>query len=164
MKKREYHNGAGYSKTRLYMVYSLMLQRTENTNDKDYRNYGGRGIKVCDEWKKDFMLFRNWAYNNGYDEKAPKGKCTLDRINVDGNYEPSNCRWVTSKQQANNRRKNKYLTHNNETFTISEWSEKLDISSRTILKRIRMGWDVDKTLTTPVDKKYSRSKENRRIV
>ena len=90
--------------TRLYGVWKLMKQRCRDQNCKGYRLYGARGIRVCDEWSNDYMAFHDWAFANGYDPDAPKGKCTLDRIDSNGNYEPSNCRWVDMKTQAQNRR------------------------------------------------------------
>ncbi|MBR2388130.1 MAG: hypothetical protein IKB02_09880 [Clostridia bacterium] len=93
--------------TRLYKVFAGMKDRCYNPNNKRYKHYGGRGITVCDEWRDDFQAFHDWAMANGYDENAPRGACTLDRIDVDGNYCPENCRWVDMKTQANNRRKNK---------------------------------------------------------
>lgn len=75
------------------------------TATERYKDWGGRGITVCEEWKNDFTEFEKWAIENGYDETAKRGSCTIDRINVDGNYEPSNCRWADAKTQAHNRRK-----------------------------------------------------------
>ena len=98
----------GLSTKRIYHVYSSMLQRCYYKKSNQYKDYGGRGITVCEEWKnKENGLhnFVEWAYSNGYDENAPRGKCTIDRINNDGNYEPNNCRWVDMKEQAKNKRK-----------------------------------------------------------
>lgn len=97
------------TKTRLYGVWLGIKRRLYNPHTKKYPIYGGRGITMCDEWKNDFVKFRTWAMENGYDPNAPYGKCTIDRIDVNGNYEPSNCRWVDLKVQANNRRKENIL-------------------------------------------------------
>ena len=88
---------------RLYSVWGEMRGRCHNPENKDYRHYGGRGIKVCNEWS-DYSKFREWAVGAGYNPLAPYGKCTIDRINNDGNYEPSNCRWVDMATQNKNRR------------------------------------------------------------
>ena len=96
----------GRSKERIYHVYASARNRTKNPNDPQYSMYGGRGIKMCEEWLNDYQAFKKWAYENGYDDKAPRGECTLDRINVNGNYEPNNCRWITNKEQQLNKRNN----------------------------------------------------------
>lgn len=108
----------GLYRTRLYKTWHNMIQRCSNKNNIHFKNYGGRGIKVCDDWKNDFLSFYNWAINNGY-----KDNLTIDRIDVNGNYEPSNCRWVTMKEQSNNRTSNHLITFNNETHNMMEWSK-----------------------------------------
>lgn len=121
----------GYSGTKLYAVWKGIIQRCFNKNNKEYKNYGGRGITICREWKNDFVNFYDWAISNGYEEKL-----TIDRINVNGNYEPSNCRWATTKTQSRNRRNNHYITYRGETKTIKEWSEALNIDYNALLYKI----------------------------
>lgn len=99
----------GLTNERLYRVWMGMRQRCYLKTNNRYKHYGGRGIRVCDEWQ-DYLNFRKWALTHGYDSKAKRGKCTIDRIDVDGNYEPSNCRWVDAKTQANNTRRKKEIS------------------------------------------------------
>ena len=132
------------SRTRLYGVYKSMIQRCTNKNSHEYTNYGGRGIKVCDEWSS-FDAFREWAYANGYKEEQ-KGRITLDRIDVDGDYSPSNCRFVDMKVQQRNRRNNVYLTHNGETHCLSEWAEIVGVRYGTLAKRYEHGWATSEIL------------------
>lgn len=96
----------GHCKDRIHHVWMSMKQRCLNPNNQKYKHYGGRGIRICDEWLNDFEAFRNWAYESGYQDKAKYGQCTLDRIDVNGNYEPNNCRWTDLYMQAKNKRKN----------------------------------------------------------
>lgn len=143
------HGATSVKKEKLYDIWSQMKQRCCNPNNKSYKNYGGRGIKVCNEWVDSYQNFRKWAYNNEYDENAPRGSCTLDRIDNNGDYSPSNCRFTDQKIQNNNRRSNHLLTYNNEMHTITEWAIITGLSFRVIQHRIKVGWSTEKALTTP---------------
>lgn len=90
---------------RLYKVWQEMKRRCNNPTSRSYKWYGAKGVKVCEEWQKDYEAFKKWAYKNGYNEKAEFSKCTIDRIDTFGNYEPKNCRWVDAKTQALNKRR-----------------------------------------------------------
>jgi len=98
----------GMNSSRLYGVWTGMKKRCNMPSHPHYKDYGGRGIKVCDEWSNDFRVFAEWALSHGYDESAPKGKCTLDRIDPDGDYCPENCRFADMVVQQNNRRDSKH--------------------------------------------------------
>lgn len=128
-------NKHGESYTKLYDVFSAMKQRCYNKNNKSYVNYGKRGIAVCDEWLHDNSLFFEWAMNNGYKEGLQ-----IDRIDVNGNYEPSNCRWVDNKVNCNNRRNNVLLTYQGKTRTMKQWAEELGVNYGTIKARHKRGW------------------------
>lgn len=97
----------GSSKTRLYRIWAGMKDRCYRPKHVHYKHYGGRGITICDEWLHDFTAFRDWALKTGYDESAPRGVCTIDRIDNDKGYSPDNCRWVTMKEQRHNQRDSK---------------------------------------------------------
>ena len=100
----ETHKTHGKSKTRLYIVWKQMCKRCNNPNSTVYKHYGERGIRVCEEWRKSYPAFEEWALSNGYDENAPRGKYTIDRIDCDGDYSPSNCRFITIQEQQQNKR------------------------------------------------------------
>lgn len=144
---------------RLWGVWTNMRSRCRDDYHKSYASYGGRGIKVCDEWANDFQAFAEWAYANGYDKDASYMKCTLDRIDPEGNYEPSNCRWADMKTQCRNRRNNTTLTYKGETKCVAEWSEERHIPFDTITRRLKLGWSVEDALTKPVKKQ-----KNNRVV
>ena len=109
----------------------------------EFDRYGGRGIKVCDEWQ-EFLPFYEWAMANGYADNL-----TIDRIDNDGDYRPGNCRWATRTEQNNNTKKNHYITYNGKTHTIAEWSRITGIKYGTLINRINnLKWDAEKSLTT----------------
>lgn len=120
------------SKTRLYGIWNAIKRRCNEKQYRAYVHYGGRGIRVCEEWENDFKSFYNWAMNNGYNDKL-----TIDRINVNGNYEPNNCRWATRKEQANNTRSNINIKYKGQIKTLKEWCNLLSLKYPTILYRIR---------------------------
>lgn len=126
----------GHGKERLYGVWAAMKSRCYNPNNKSFRDYGERGIKVCNEWKNSYEEFRKFALNNGYDPKAPKGQCTIERIDVNGDYEPSNCTFVTRLQQGRNKRNNHVITYKGETKPISEIAEIYGKDISTLYNRI----------------------------
>lgn len=124
----------GETKTRLHKIWCNMRSRCNNPNVNCYKNYGGRGIRVCDEWSSSYEAFRNWALSHGY-----RDNLTIDRIDNDGNYEPSNCRWVDNKTQCNNRRSNVLLEMNGIKKNATEWGVELGIKPSVIQARVRSG-------------------------
>lgn len=144
----------GMGDSRLYGVWVNMKSRCYNKNNKRYCSYGGRDIKVCQEWRDSFEEFYKWAVLKGYDPNAPYGECTLDRIDVNGDYTPQNCRWITNKEQQNNRRNNRYLEYNGEIKTMMEWAEQVGIKYATLRYRLKRGWSVERALETPVNPIY----------
>ena len=141
-KRSTTHNS---SRTRLFREWQYMKRRCYNPNYKYYSYYGKKGITVCEEWKNDFVAFQQWSLSNGYSDNL-----TLDRINSDGNYEPSNCRWVTRKVQQNNRSSNIKITINGETKTLAQWCEIYNVPhERTRNRIVNKGWNAIDALTTP---------------
>lgn len=131
---------------RLYNVWQGIKARCTNPGNKCYYLYGARGIKLCEEWK-DFKAFYKWAIDNGYDENAKYGDCTIDRIDSNGDYEPSNCRWVDSLSQSRNNSANIYLTLNGKTQLATDWSRELGIPLSTISFRLKRGWSIERVLS-----------------
>lgn len=131
----------GMTHTRLYVKWRGMIDRCYNKRTNGYENYGGRGIKVCNEWRNDFKKFYEWANKTGY-----KNGLTIDRIDVNKDYCPNNCRWATIKEQANNKRNNCYLTYNGKKRTLKQWSEKLNVKYATLKCRKDKGWKNEEIL------------------
>lgn len=129
-------------------VWQQMIGRCTNKNDESYKNYGGRGIKVCDKWRNDFLAFLKDMGPRPFDGAQ------IDRFpNNNGNYEPGNCRWTTRKNNLRNTRKNRFLEFDGKRLTVAEWSEVTGISQSAIYSRLdKMGWSIEKSLSTPVKK------------
>lgn len=133
--------------SRLHTIWKHMKERCNNPNCARYPHYGGRGIRVCPEWET-FTVFYNWAIHNGY-----KDNLSLERIDVNGNYCPENCTWITMQEQANNKTVTRYLSYNGETHNIAEWGRILNVNYRVIWNRKKLGWSDERTLTTPFKSK-----------
>jgi len=128
--------------THLFSVWTGMKKRCYYENGKDFEHYGERGIIICNQWLNSYIVFRDWSIDNGYDENL-----TIDRIDVNGDYEPSNCRWTTTKVQNNNKTNNLYIMIDGKTKTLSEWCSELNLIRGTIYQRIhKYKWDVSKAL------------------
>lgn len=135
----------GLRKTRLYGIWCKMKDRCLREKNPAYKWYGGRGITICKEWLDDFTNFYNWSMQNFYDDNL-----SIDRIDVNGNYEPDNCRWIPLEEQALNTRNTKFLTYKGETKTVSEWCEITGIKKTTMLNRIRLGFTPEECIELPI--------------
>ena len=138
---RTVEHGVG---SRLYWIWSEMRRRCEERTQKDYPRYGGRGIKVTSEWSFSFDIFRRWALSNGYNPKL-----SIDRIDNDKGYSPSNCRWANVSEQANNRRNNINVTAFGSTMTLAEWMDdpRCKVGYHTVYQRLQNGVDPEVALT-----------------
>lgn len=132
------------SKTRLYMIWAGMLDRCRNPNSPIYSHYGGRGVAVCREWRS-FETFREWALGHGYADDL-----TIERVENDRGYSPSNCVWATRKAQARNRRSSRILEWRGRRVTLAEASEITGLGSSTIWKRLKLGWSPERALSQPI--------------
>lgn len=140
----------GMCRTEEYRTWSKMKSRCQVKSDQDYNLYGGRGIKVCDEWKDDFLAFFE------YMGKRPTAKHSIDRIDVNGNYEPGNCRWATISEQASNKRNNLVISVFGEIMTLSEASRKYGISGSALRNRLDKGWTHERAVSTPLRRHKNR--------
>ena len=144
---RKYRNTVSSSpeNKKLYKIRTKMIERCTNPNCDRYKDYGGRGIKICDEWLNDYDSFVDWSKMNGYKEGL-----SIDRIDNNGNYEPSNCRWITKREQNRNKRTNKMVTYKGETKPLIVWCEELGLKYDPIHNRLEKRWDVEKAFTKPL--------------
>lgn len=148
----ESHTIHGKHGTSEYIVWCNIKNRCYNKKNKSYPRYGKRGIIVCGHWLHSFESFYNDMGNK------PSPRHTIERIDNNGNYEPSNCKWVTIKEQCNNRHNNRYITIDNETKTLAQWCRKYDIRYSTVHSRLTLGWSIEKALTMPILHKHSKNK------
>jgi hypothetical protein len=143
-KKRTKHglSPLGLCNRGAYKSWAHMKQRCLNKNCASYKDYGGRGISACDKW----LTFEGF-----WDDMGPTYQegLTIERIDVNGNYEPDNCRWATKQEQAENKRNNVYITYNNQTKTVAQWARDLNVKATTIYQRIQSGWSNEKLLMQP---------------
>jgi len=136
----------GETYTRLFRTWSGMKTRCYNPMSDHWSDYGARGIKICDEWLNNFIVFRDWAMKNGYNDNL-----TIDRKDVDGDYTPENCRFANAKSQANNRRSNQFLDIDGVKLTYTEWAQRLGAKDRDIInRRLKKGWTEKEAVTIPL--------------
>lgn len=137
------HGGKG---TKLYEVWYSMRRRCNCQKSSNYKHYGGRGITVCEEWNTDFATFQKWALDNGYVEGL-----SIDRIDNNCGYDPSNCRWATLTEQANNQRTTLKIEYNGVMKTLHQWADCLGIKANTLYYRIfKLNWDIERAFTEKV--------------
>ena len=129
----------------LFNTWYNMISRCYHSYEASYKIYGGRGIEVCDRWRNSFV---NFLEDMG---DKPSPNTSIDRIDGNGNYEPSNCRWATAKQQQNNLRSNRLITYNGETKNLTQWAESIGITCACLSERFKRGWSLEKSLKTPLD-------------
>ena len=146
-KTHGYSVGSGHP---VYNIWCHMRERCNNSTNKRYPNYGGRGIKICERWSNDFMAF--------FEDMGPRptSQHSVDRIDVNGDYEPGNCRWATSEEQNNNRRDNTFYSFRGETYTLSKWARILNVPFALIRKRVETGWPIEEAFTLPSGAKRAR--------
>ena len=146
--KRTLNLKHGMWNTPTHTSWRAMRERCFLVNHEDYPNYGGRGIKVCERWNKSF---ENFLKDMGF----RPDKMSIERIDVNGDYSPENCRWATSKDQMNNRRNNVFLEFDGDRLTVAQWAEKVGFKYSTLKERLVRGWSVEKALTTPLIERNS---------
>ena len=145
-------NGESYHreahKTRLWKIWSAMKERCYRVNHSHYKAYGGRGITVCDAWKESYTVFRAWALANGYNDHL-----TIDRIDVNGNYEPRNCRWIPMSEQHKNKRSNRVVEYKGKKYILSDLAKEVGIGKTTLKYRLDKGMSVEEAVGKPIQKR-----------
>lgn len=131
--------------TRIYKTWCNMKQRCYYPNDRKFEYYGGKGISICNEWLNDFMSFYDWSISHRYSDGL-----SIDRINGNGNYEPSNCRWITMLDQQSHKSNTRMATFQGHTQTLRKWAGDIGISYNTLWARMDRGWSAEKAITTPL--------------
>ena len=144
-KEHPSHTIYGYSHTRIDNIYKSMIDRCENPKSYNYYKYGAKGIRVCKEWKEDKMSFFAWAFETGYADNL-----SIDRIDNSKGYSPNNCRWVTTKEQANNKTNNRIISAFGMKKTLAQWADYSGIPYNTLWARLRSGWVIERALTEEV--------------
>lgn len=150
-KGEAWNNGV---RERLYVIWCDMIDRCYNKNSPSYKRYGGRGIIICGEWRHNYKAFKTWALSHGYLDTL-----TIDRINNDGIYEPSNCRWADVYTQARNKSSNRFLEYNGERKTLAEWANQTGLKYSTLSERLKRGWSVKDAIERPLDVCKSRARK-----
>lgn len=145
--KKKYDEKTAKFMKRLSRIFYEMKQRCYSKNNPAYKYYGAREIKICKEWLDDIDNFKKWALANGYKENL-----TIERIDVNGNYEPSNCKWITKTQQGYNKTNSRLYTIDGETKCLSQWCNYYNIDYFVVIGRLRRGTPIVEALTKPIDK------------
>jgi hypothetical protein len=140
--KGKFKTKHGCKGTKLYNVWCAMKERCSNPHHKSYKHYGAKGITVCEEWSKSFEKFKEWAESNGYAEGL-----TIDRKNSKGNYEPNNCRWVTTAEQNRNYSRNHLITYQGQTKCLTDWADYFGINRATVLFRLKQGKNLNEVFS-----------------
>lgn len=138
------------SKTRLYKIWKDMKARCNRKTTTGYENYGARGISVCNEWANDFIIFYNWSICNNYSDNLE-----IDRINVNGNYEPNNCRWSNQDIQHNNKRSNRLIFYKEKMYTLSQLAREYGFKPLVVLKRLNRGWTIEEAINLKLNTKLN---------
>lgn len=152
------HRTHGMCRSSEYRTWCMMRDRCSNPENKNWKDYGGRGIRVCDRWQDSF---ENFLADMG---RKLCGLNTIEREDTNGNYEPGNCRWASQKEQTRNKRSSHLLTYKGETLCLGEWAEKLGVNARPLWARVRRGWTPEQVIETPFTGRWWNTKRGSRCI